>query len=104
MPPRKPRPPGQVPAFLQILRQNYGSITSGWRNVLDPIDKGTCGRAHFINVARKLGYSGDIKHLWSTLDDDLSMFITLDELDKKAYHEMTTSRSFARTGSVLHFK
>lgn len=38
----------------------------------------------FFYAVRALGYGGNLKHLWSELDDDASGFISLKELDAKA--------------------
>eukprot|EP00928_Gymnodinium_smaydae_P020502 TRINITY_DN1791_c0_g2_i1.p1 TRINITY_DN1791_c0_g2~~TRINITY_DN1791_c0_g2_i1.p1 ORF type:complete len:1251 (-),score=231.11 TRINITY_DN1791_c0_g2_i1:58-3738(-) len=73
-----------VEAFCAVLRRRFGTIASAWRVALDPDLKGRLSFNEFVNVARSIGYSNNLKLLWNQLDVDRSGFISLNELDAEA--------------------
>lgn len=59
-------------------------MTQAWRVALDQDNKGKISFRDFCSVARDIGYSKNLNHIWNELDVDGSGFISLNELDEKA--------------------
>lgn len=66
------------------LLRNYGSYLKAWKHVLDVDSSNRVNWDEFFVACKKLRYSGDIAGAWRALDEDLSGYITLREIDPKA--------------------
>jgi hypothetical protein len=78
--------------FKQHLIDKYGSITSGWRSVLDTAGNGKLSFLEFGQSLRELPFQGSAKELFSELGGDQRGFITLDTLDPEAAQTITLLR------------
>ncbi|CAE7702862.1 ftsH, partial [Symbiodinium sp. CCMP2592] len=56
-----------IPGFAAHLKSRFGSILAGWR-LLDSDKKGRLSFHPFCKAARKWGYHGNVKKLWTELD------------------------------------
>merc|ERR1719424_1795094 len=90
-------------AFKHELVRKFGNVPRAWRSALDLDGNGRLSRNEFFGAARALGYSGNLKDLWSELDEDGSGFISLRELDPESHEYLTTFRSLlnAKFGNTL---
>eukprot|EP00747_Dinoflagellata_sp_TGD_P108845 gnl/TRDRNA2_/TRDRNA2_170538_c1_seq1.p1 gnl/TRDRNA2_/TRDRNA2_170538_c1~~gnl/TRDRNA2_/TRDRNA2_170538_c1_seq1.p1 ORF type:complete len:954 (+),score=191.39 gnl/TRDRNA2_/TRDRNA2_170538_c1_seq1:1-2862(+) len=70
--------------FLHLCIRKYGTIMNAWRQCLDADGNGKLTFGEFAQACRYLGYAGDIKKLWKSLDDDNSGSISIRELDSQA--------------------
>jgi Ca2+-binding EF-hand superfamily protein len=73
-----------VGGFLELLRRKFGNVPRAWRFHLDADGSGKLSRNEFFIAARGLAYAGNLKALWSDLDDDDGGMIALDELDPES--------------------
>eukprot|EP00929_Paragymnodinium_shiwhaense_P083835 TRINITY_DN44797_c0_g2_i3.p1 TRINITY_DN44797_c0_g2~~TRINITY_DN44797_c0_g2_i3.p1 ORF type:complete len:1724 (+),score=625.26 TRINITY_DN44797_c0_g2_i3:115-5286(+) len=96
----------------QLLCKNYGTITAAWRQLLDRDGKNRISWVDFCNAVRGLGFQGNVKAIWKTLDEDGNGSISLDELDPEANTAITTFQglllgqfgSFAKAWKALDTK
>eukprot|EP00930_Biecheleria_cincta_P070568 TRINITY_DN58201_c0_g1_i1.p1 TRINITY_DN58201_c0_g1~~TRINITY_DN58201_c0_g1_i1.p1 ORF type:complete len:1469 (+),score=331.35 TRINITY_DN58201_c0_g1_i1:26-4408(+) len=84
-------------AVRTILLNQYGTIPCAWKHALDVDGNGKVSFVEFGNAMRRLGYKGIIKDLWVQIDKDGSGFITMDEIDSKAYRMLEEFREFVLT-------
>eukprot|EP00746_Dinoflagellata_sp_MGD_P030203 gnl/MRDRNA2_/MRDRNA2_171601_c0_seq1.p1 gnl/MRDRNA2_/MRDRNA2_171601_c0~~gnl/MRDRNA2_/MRDRNA2_171601_c0_seq1.p1 ORF type:complete len:1101 (+),score=247.80 gnl/MRDRNA2_/MRDRNA2_171601_c0_seq1:150-3452(+) len=67
--------------FQTLLLKKYNNFLKAWKECLD-IDNSNCITFdEFSHAAEKLGFKGDVGSVWLSFDDDLSGYITLNELD-----------------------
>lgn len=87
--------------FDLIMRQLHGNIVCGWRNIFDPDQKGRTSKADFFRGCREIGFAGDSRKFWNTLDDDNSGFISLGEIHPQAHIAIESFRKLldARFGT-----
>jgi len=81
-----------VEDLKRILVMNFGSLFSAWRNGLDLDGNGKISFGEFCLAMRNLGYGGDVKDMWMTLDCDNSGFISLNEFDEQTHQEVMSYR------------
>merc|ERR1719482_2336447 len=70
-------------AFKRCLLANYKNGLKGWRQCLDQDNSNRVSFLEFETAAKKMRFSGDVAGAWKFLDDDLSGFITLAEIDEE---------------------
>lgn len=70
-------------AFKRCLLANYKNGLKGWRQCLDQDNSNRVSFLEFETAAKKMKFSGDVAGAWKFLDDDLSGFITLAEIDEE---------------------
>jgi len=88
----------------QILRSKYGTVTRAWRVALDTDDSGVLDFREFSSALAGIGYVGNIRTLWFSLDSKMSGNITLRDLDERAYHQLEKFRVLAarHSGGVVN--
>jgi hypothetical protein len=72
------------------LKDKYGHILAAWRNVFDRDGSCRVSWTEFQAACAQIGFKGDVAGAWRALDEDLSGFISLRELDP-ASHELLIS-------------
>lgn len=70
--------------FRAFLTLRYGTCTRAWRKVLDPDGDGKLQFTEFCVACRSMGFQGNMKALWLSLDSDDTGFVELRELDPDA--------------------
>lgn len=71
--------------FKQALLKKYGHFVRGWRTALDKDNSNCCSWYEFSDAAKRIKFTGDVPGAWRALDNDLSGFITLKEIDHVAH-------------------
>jgi len=67
-----------------LLVRKYKNNLMAWRQALDTDGSNHCTFSEFEATCKKINYGGDVAGAWRHLDDDLSGFITLHEIDPEA--------------------
>eukprot|EP00933_Yihiella_yeosuensis_P042204 TRINITY_DN36752_c0_g1_i1.p1 TRINITY_DN36752_c0_g1~~TRINITY_DN36752_c0_g1_i1.p1 ORF type:complete len:1033 (+),score=228.36 TRINITY_DN36752_c0_g1_i1:229-3327(+) len=78
-----------------LLCRKLGRPLKAWRHVLDRDGSNRCNWDEFKAACKTIGYRGDVAGAWRALDDDLSGFITLEEIDSDASNTLLDFRSWA---------
>jgi len=86
----------------QTLLKTCKNYLKAWRHVLDLDSSNRCNWEEFEIACRKVGFTGDIAGAWRALDQDLSGFITLHEIDAVACETLSFFKRWAEEefGSV----
>lgn len=71
-------------SFRRLLAEKYGSIVTGWRQVLDSAGNGRVSFNELGMALRELPFQGSMKELWAELGGDVVGHITLGALDPEA--------------------
>eukprot|EP00931_Biecheleriopsis_adriatica_P099831 TRINITY_DN7460_c0_g1_i1.p1 TRINITY_DN7460_c0_g1~~TRINITY_DN7460_c0_g1_i1.p1 ORF type:complete len:1278 (-),score=287.92 TRINITY_DN7460_c0_g1_i1:32-3865(-) len=74
----------------RVLCVRFGNLFSGWRQALDLDGNDRLSFGEFCIAMRNLGFNGNVKAAWSSLDSDKDGFIQLSDLDP-ALEQMITS-------------
>lgn len=76
-------PPNQQAAeeVKMLLLKTFKNYLKAWRQILDPDSSNRCNYDEFEAACKRIGFRGDVPGAWRALDDDLSGFITLHEID-----------------------
>jgi Ca2+-binding EF-hand superfamily protein len=69
---------------------NFGSVYGGWRVALDLDGNNRLSHSEFCIAMRNLGYGGNVKDIWHSLDQDSDGFIQLSDIDKQCDEEIST--------------
>lgn len=67
-----------------LLLQRYSNMLKAWRHFMDKDGSNRVNWDEFLQVCKSLGYRGDIAGAWRAFDDDLSGYISLQEIDPVA--------------------
>jgi len=78
-----------IPGFAAHLKSRFGSILAGWR-LLDSDKKGRLSFHPFCKAARKWGYHGNVKKLWTELDATGKGFVTLADVDPDVWNMVSS--------------
>jgi len=81
--------------FKNMLLKFYKNYLKAWRHVLDADGSNRCNWEEFGAACKKVGYSADIPGAWRALDDDLSGYITLMEIDPVSSTTLGNFKSWA---------
>lgn len=93
--------------FKTCLLKQYPSYTKAWRACLDPNNSNRVDWGEFQYAAKRVRFTGDLAGAWRALDDDLSGFISLREIDMEASHAISEFKCWADSefgGARLAFK
>lgn len=77
----RPANPQAMEDFKQLLVQTYKNFLKSWRHLLDTDSSNRCNYEEFEAACKKINFKGDIPGAWRALDEDLSGYITLQEID-----------------------
>lgn len=83
--------------FRRFLCSRFGNCVVGWRRHLDPDADGRMQFEEFCRACRKLGWAGNLKALWASLDTDDSKYVSLAELDPSSVQLIANFRSVILT-------
>jgi len=78
--------------FKAHLQLKYGSLVAGWR-ALDTDGNVRLSHGEFLTACRKIGFHGNLKHLWKELHANGSGTISLKELDSEVGHYVETFKT-----------
>jgi len=78
-----------------LILKTYKTFLQAWRQFLDVDGSNRCSWSEFVSCCRKLGWRGDIPGAWRALDDDLSGYISLAEIDAAASDTLSSFKSWA---------
>merc|ERR1712176_769564 len=67
--------------FKAALLKTYGTYVKAWRTCLDVDSSNNVAWHEFHGAASRIKFNGDIAGAWRALDNDVSGFITLSEID-----------------------
>lgn len=67
-----------------LLMQRFGNMLKAWRHLMDKDGSNRVNWDEFLQVCKYLGYRGDIAGAWRAFDEDLSGYISLQEVDSNA--------------------
>ncbi len=97
--------PDSAEEFLQLLKKRFGSICRGWRSGMCELNNTQMklGFTEFCQAARNLGYGGNMKQLFRSLDVDKSGHISLADVDPEAHTAMSEFKAIckAKYGNIV---
>lgn len=90
--------------FRRLLSRKFGSVAAAWRVSLDPDGNGQISFGEFNHRCRQMGFTGNLRKLWGELDTEKTGFISLKEIDPKAYQELEDFRALCldKHGNMLN--
>merc|ERR1711937_805610 len=83
--------------FKKTLLKVYKTYVRAWRSCLDRDNSNSVGYEEFEAAAKKICFTGDLPGAWRFLDDDLSGFISLHEIDVEASRVISEFKCWADT-------
>lgn len=79
-----------------LIGQKYGGhFLKAWRQLLDKDGSNRCSWSEFQAACHRIRYHGDVAGAWRAFDQDLSGYITLNELDPEASTTLSNFKSWA---------
>lgn len=90
----KPNPEAKQ-QFKDLCLFRCKSFLKAWRHLLDRDSTNRCNWWEFQSACKKLAFPGDVSGAWRALDEDLSGYITLNELDPEASRTLLEFRRWA---------
>jgi Ca2+-binding EF-hand superfamily protein len=82
---------GDLQSLIKMFKHKYGgNFFRAWRECLDPTDRQTIGFIDFSIACRNIGFQGQYKQIWKTLDTDGGGTVTLFEFAPEI-HKLITS-------------
>eukprot|EP00746_Dinoflagellata_sp_MGD_P012314 gnl/MRDRNA2_/MRDRNA2_126214_c0_seq1.p1 gnl/MRDRNA2_/MRDRNA2_126214_c0~~gnl/MRDRNA2_/MRDRNA2_126214_c0_seq1.p1 ORF type:complete len:756 (-),score=177.25 gnl/MRDRNA2_/MRDRNA2_126214_c0_seq1:24-2291(-) len=79
---REPNPEA-ANAIKNTMLMQYDNFLKAWKLCLDTDNSNRVNWREFETAAKKLKFTGDVAGAWKFLDDDMSGFITLAEIDQE---------------------
>lgn len=90
-----PPNPQAMEKVKSILLDEFGHYLKAWRRLLDLDSSNRCTWSEFKEACKKIGFSQDAAGAWRALDEDLSGFITLREIDKTSSESLADFKRWA---------
>lgn len=87
--------PDAADQLRRLLKQKYGHSLKAWRAVMDKDNSNSCNWHEFTDAAKHIKFPGDVAGAWLALDEDLSGFISLNEIDRNANSALVEFRQWA---------
>lgn len=81
--------------FRDLLLKTYKNFLQAWRHFLDSDGSNRCSWVEFSTCCRKLNWNGDVCGAWRALDEDLSGYISLAEIDADASNTLGNFKAWA---------
>mmetsp|Transcript_58179 Transcript_58179/g.127564 ORF Transcript_58179/g.127564 Transcript_58179/m.127564 type:complete len:709 (+) Transcript_58179:88-2214(+) len=72
--------------FKKHLLRKYGHFLKAWCAIMDKDSSNSCSWHEFQHVVKYVKFNNDVAGAWLALDEDLSGFITLKEIDVEAHN------------------
>jgi len=94
-------------AFIAFLKRQYGCLFRAWRASIDADGDMSVSRSQFVQVCKKLEWTGDVTSLWKTLDADDSGSTSIDELAPSTARQLAlfkrwADKQFGSAKDMLH--
>jgi Ca2+-binding EF-hand superfamily protein len=86
--------PRALDEFKALLERQYKTYLKAWRHVLDIDASNRCSFDEFTAACKKMHYNGDVAGVWRAIDDDVSGFITLYEIDPTSSNTLRDFRDW----------
>eukprot|EP00930_Biecheleria_cincta_P039028 TRINITY_DN26838_c0_g1_i2.p1 TRINITY_DN26838_c0_g1~~TRINITY_DN26838_c0_g1_i2.p1 ORF type:complete len:745 (+),score=153.19 TRINITY_DN26838_c0_g1_i2:148-2382(+) len=67
-----------------LLLHRFGNMLKAWRHLMDKDGDNRVNWDEFLHICKHVGYRGDIAGAWRAFDEDLSGYISLQEVDSDA--------------------
>jgi len=67
--------------FKAFLKRTHGNYIRGWRMALSPTDSMVVSKGDVFKACTHMGWQGDVRLLYKTLDKDDSGYVSMEELD-----------------------
>jgi len=84
-------------ALLNLLRVRYGSTVAGWTMGIDRAGSGRISWQMFCKGCRSVGFIGNVREVWTILDDNKSGTVSMQELDPPAGFALKEFRDMMST-------
>ena len=79
-----------------LIGQKYGGhFLKAWKHLLDKDGSNRCNWNEFQAACQKIRYHGDVPGAWRAFDQDLSGYITLNEIDTEANTTLCNFKNWA---------
>jgi len=82
--------------FKVYLTQRCGNLVRAWRHELDPDGDKRLQFTEFCASCRRIGFQGNLKALWMSLDSEDTGYICLEELDPDAVEHLEDFKMLLR--------
>merc|ERR1719161_1490467 len=80
---------------MTLLVRKYKNYLKAWRRALDRDSSNRVNWHEFEMAAQKLEFTGNVAGAWRHLDEDLSGFITLKEIDPDSHASLLSFKAWA---------
>lgn len=81
--------------FKKCLIRVFKSYIKAWRSCLDRDNSNSVAYEEFEFAAKRIRFTGDVPGAWRALDDDVSGFISLREIDQEASRVISEFKCWA---------
>eukprot|EP00747_Dinoflagellata_sp_TGD_P168505 gnl/TRDRNA2_/TRDRNA2_195024_c0_seq1.p1 gnl/TRDRNA2_/TRDRNA2_195024_c0~~gnl/TRDRNA2_/TRDRNA2_195024_c0_seq1.p1 ORF type:complete len:840 (+),score=161.68 gnl/TRDRNA2_/TRDRNA2_195024_c0_seq1:101-2521(+) len=81
--------------FKAHILAKYGHYLKGWRIAMDRDSSNNCNWHEFTDAAKLIKFNGDVAGSWLALDEDLSGFISLKEIDSTSHNALLEFKRWA---------
>eukprot|EP00440_Ansanella_granifera_P005518 gb/GFBE01005995.1/.p1 GENE.gb/GFBE01005995.1/~~gb/GFBE01005995.1/.p1 ORF type:complete len:755 (+),score=188.70 gb/GFBE01005995.1/:1-2265(+) len=88
----RPANPQAMEDMKAALIKKYKNYLKAWRHCLDVDSSNRCTYDEFEAACKTLNFKGDVPGAWRALDEDLSGYITLHEIDSVSSSELGSFR------------
>lgn len=87
--------PGAAEEVKALLLKSHKNYLRAWRHCLDRDSSNRCNWQEFEMACKQVGFQGDVPGAWRALDNDLSGFITLAEIDANSCETLYAFKRWA---------
>eukprot|EP00746_Dinoflagellata_sp_MGD_P028788 gnl/MRDRNA2_/MRDRNA2_168035_c0_seq1.p1 gnl/MRDRNA2_/MRDRNA2_168035_c0~~gnl/MRDRNA2_/MRDRNA2_168035_c0_seq1.p1 ORF type:complete len:701 (+),score=152.66 gnl/MRDRNA2_/MRDRNA2_168035_c0_seq1:157-2259(+) len=84
-----------VKEIKNMFYRKYEHFVKAWRMLLDKDNSNRVNWHEWEEACKKIGYRGDVPGAWLALDEDLSGYITMAEIDKESFDTLSNFKSWA---------
>lgn len=81
--------------FKAQMLAKYGHFLKAWRTAMDKDNSNCCNWHEFQEAAKLIKFYGDVAGAWLALDQDLSGYITLKEIDSRSHEALVEFKTWA---------
>jgi len=87
--------PEAAEQFRRHLKHKYGHYLRAWRTVMDRDGSNCCNWHEFVDAAKQMKFHGDVAGAWLAMDDDLSGFVSIKEIDEPTHNALAEFKTWA---------